>query len=66
MSVIPDNIALHAVYSFKYRVDTQPTGDVVETYDGMKLVVGCNPDYLNINLDSFSEFEFNAHNWWAL
>ena len=52
-TVTPDNLALHAVYTFKYHVDTRPTGTVVYTTNEKTLVVGCTPD-VNINLEGFS------------
>ena len=43
--VIPDNIALHAIYKFKYLVSSSPTGDAAPFISTENtLVVGCTPD----------------------
>jgi hypothetical protein len=52
MAVIPDDKSLHKEYTFKYKLDTRPTGTIVYTTNEKTLVVGCTVS-IAINLPSF-------------
>ena len=53
MAVVPTNNAIHKEYVFKYRIDTTPTGTVVEITNEKRLVVGCT-EGMSINMPGFT------------